>query len=336
MGRITIKDIARALNIHPSTVSRALKDHPDVGTETKAAVVQLAQELGYSPNQQAIHFRHRKSGLIGLILPSINMFFFPSVIQAAEEEALRKGYKLLVFQSGESLEKEKQIAQLCLDFRLEGVLVSLSKESRDLSHFEKLRERDIPVVLFDKVLQGKQLPLVRIGDARAARLAVRHLLSRGYQHLIGLFDNVNLDISQQRYYGFKEAHEQAGLKVRNDWCLFAEEAVDCHKPIVQLLRENPQIDGLFAMSDELLAEAMRVMDQTDRSIPDNFGVVVVSDGRLPYYLQPKVTHIHHSGYEVGRQATALLFTLMEGRTPQRLTIEVPVSLVTLESTRKTS
>ncbi|NRB64850.1 MAG: LacI family DNA-binding transcriptional regulator [Saprospiraceae bacterium] len=332
MGRITIKDIARALDIHPSTVSRALKDHPDVGQQTKAAVQQLAKELGYSPNQQAIQFRHRKSGLIGLILPSINMFFFPSVIQAAEEEASRNGYKLLVFQSNKLLTKEQQIIQLCQDFRLEGVLIALSNGTTNMDHVEQLRAQDVPVVLFDKVFLGGDWPLVRIGDARAAEMAVRHLYKQGYQNIIGLFDNAFLHISQQRYHGFSQALTKEGMQPREDWVFFVDNAEEAEELVLNALAQNPEIDGIFVMSDELLAEVMRILDKTGKQVPSELGIVAISDGRLPYITRPKVTYIHHSGFEVGRQAAGMLFQLIRDVPLFKREVEVPVYLVMQEST----
>lgn len=333
MGRITIKDIARALHIHPSTVSRALKDHPDVGMETKLAVQRLARELGYSPNQQAIQFRHKKSGLIGLILPSINMFFFPSVIEAAEEEAARNGYKLIVFQSNELLTKEQQIAQLCLDFRLEGVLIALSKGTTSMEHMERLRSQDVPVVLFDKVVVDGSWPLVRIGDARAAEMAVRHLVKQGYSNVMGVFDNALLNISQERYRGYHQAIINAGFTVREDWVFFLDQAAACREPILDTLHAHPEIDGIFVMSDELLAEIMRILDQTGRQVPKDMGIVAISDGRLPYFTRPKVTYIHHSGFEVGRQAAGILFQMIRRIPLRKKELEVPVYLVVQESTR---
>ncbi len=310
MSRITIKDIARLLDINPSTVSRALKDHPDVSPDTKESVRRVADELGYQPNFQAIHFRNRRSGLIGLIIPEMNMFFLPSVIKSIEETIRKNGYNLIVFQSNDSLEREIEIVRICQGFSIDGLLVSVAKETLDTEHFEELKNEGKPVVFFDRVVQNSGFPQVVIDDKQVSAIAVEHLLQNGYKRICGLFDKPNLSISQQRYRGYKKAIEDHGGKVALEYCIFADDLEMGRELFSELLQHPEPPDALFVMSDELLAGAMQAITEKGWSVPNDLGVVSISDGRLPFFLNPQITHIRHSGSLVGKLAIDLLFQLL--------------------------
>jgi LacI family transcriptional regulator len=313
MSRITIKDIARLLQVNPSTVSRALKDHPDISIDMRVKVKEVATELGYRPNYQAIHFRKKKSGLIGLILPDMNMFFFPMVMKAIEEEIRKHGYNLVVFQSGESLEQEIQNLEICKGFGVEGVLVSISKETQNGDHFEDFMLDDVPVIFFDKVIENEDFPRVVIHDEAAAYKAVGHLLEKGHRHICGFFDDLNLNITQQRFQGFHKAQADFGIKTIPDFSLFTKNLEEARHVFRSFLKTHPTCDAVFTMSDELLAVAMEVIYEMDKKIPEDIAIIGISEGQLPYFLQPKITHIQHSGYEVGKRAAALLLEVLRNK-----------------------
>ena len=313
MSRVTIKDIAKLLSVNPSTVSRALKNHPDISVQMRNKIKQVAQELGYRPNYQAIHFRKKKSGLIGLILPDMNMFFFPSVIKAIEEEVRKNGYNLVVFQSGESLEKEIQNLHMCKSFGVEAVLISVSKQTENTTHFEDLIDDEVPVILFDKTLENDRIPRVIIHDEAAAYKAVHYLLEQNKKQICGLYDDLNLNITQLRFQGVQRAQMDFGIRPEPAFTLFTKNLEEARHVFRSFLRTHPQVDAVFTMSDELLAAAVEIIYELDLKIPEDIAVVCISDGQLPYYLKPKVTHIHHSGYEVGRRAVGLVFELLRNK-----------------------
>ena len=240
MGRITIKDIARLLKVSPSTVSRALKDHPDISQKMRIQVKQVADELGYIPNYQAINFRKQESRLIGVILPDMNMYFFPSVIQAIESEVRKRGYHLIVLHSNERLEREIENVSFCRNFGLDGLLVSLSRETNDLTHFREISEKGIPVVYFDRVLENHPSPQVVIRDEAVAEKAVNHLLERGRQKICGIFGNPNLSISRLRQSGFQKAMKAKGLEMPSNFIIHANDVPQARQSIEKLLEgERP-------------------------------------------------------------------------------------------------
>lgn len=333
MSRITIKDIAKLLNVNPSTVSRALKDHPDISVETKRMVKKVAEDLGYQPNFQAIHFRNRKSGLIGLIIPDISVFFLPSVIKAIEEATRENGYNLIVFQSNDLLEREVRIARICQSFGVDGLLVSLSHQTEDVQHLKDIAEGGSPVVIFDRMLENQAIPTVGIYDSEAATNATIHLLEKGYRRLGGVFGNRQLAITRQRYAGFVSALRNYQCPVEEEWIVHANDQVEARSGMCRLLNRENRPDAIFVMSDECLVGVMQAIYETNVQVPAHMAVIAISDGDVPYYMNPKVTHILHSGYEVGKNAIALLLDLMRQRSlsSSPVHIRVETELVDLGS-----
>lgn len=332
MSRITIRDIANLLEVSPSTVSRALKDHPDIGTATKAKVNQVAKELGYIPNYQAIQFRQRKSKLIGLILPEMGRFFAPDMVSAIEEVAKKKGYNCIIFQSNELLEKEKECVTLCQSFGIDGLLVSVSKETKTIDHFATLTQNNIPVVFVDKVVPLENNATVVINDFNAAFNAINHLAKKNYKNIAGVFDDENLAITQQRKAGFKAALKKHNLPYKTAFCFHLNRPENVKGALLQLLKQKDKPDAIFTMSDELLAAVIQVIYEEGLSIPQDIAVISISNGYLPYYINPKITFIKHSGYQVGQAAANLMIDLIEHPTMVlQKQLELETYLVELDS-----
>ena len=319
MKRITIRDIATRLNVNPSTVSRALKNHPDIGLEMRNEVQRLAAELHYHPNSLAINLRKQQSRLIGLIIPEVTMFFFPSVIKGIEQVVRERGYNLLVLQSKEALSREIEKLDICYDNGVEGLLLSVSHDTNGIEHLAPIREAEIPLVVFDKVIDDPHLHQVVIDDRRAAATAAEHLLETGCRDIVGLFGNPNLNITQFRVAGFTEAlarfEREGGRLVPREQRVWFAGSSDEARTVVANLCKNGTPDGFFTMSDELLAGTIPALKAAGKRIPEECSVLSISDGYLPTYLDPPVTFIRHSGYTVGRVAAERLCALIDGSEP---------------------
>ncbi len=331
--RTTIKDIARVLGINVSTVSRALKDHKDISIDTRNEVKRVANELHYHPNLMAINLRNRRSRLIGLIIPEITMFFFPSVIQGIEDVLHRRGYNLLMLQSSDLLQREVENVHLCTENGVEGLLLSVSRQTVTTEHLNELQTLGVPIVLFDKVIEKTDLPQIIIDDAAAAIQAVLHLQARGATQIIGIFGNPNLYITQKRIEGFRRAILQQGLPLRSDAILFAENTAEALTATRSVMQNSTPPNGIFTMSDEILAGVLPALRQEKITIPAHCKVISMSDGALPNYLEPLVTYIHHSGYEVGATAAKRLCECIENKdlVLPKLNI-LPVTLIQQQST----
>lgn len=328
MQRTTIKDIAELLGVNPSTVSRALRDQPDVSPELRRAIKELAEQLDYHPNFQAINFRKGRSRLIGLIVPEVSMFFWPSVIRAVADFANEQGFSLMLLPSNDSLRREIQSVSICQDNGVEGLLISLSKETLSLDHLEKLQKQQVPVVLFDKVAAHPQFSRVVIDDEQAAMQAADYLIGRGYTRIAGLFGDPNMSISQYRIKGFRKSLMAAGMEPK---IVFAASPEEASQAVTRLFSGDSRPDALYLMSDEILSGVMPTLLQLGVAIPRDCAIVAMSDGYMPRILTPGITHIEHSGYAVGNAAVKQLFTLLnQPKTPSQ-TLTVATRLVELGS-----
>ncbi|MCH2083394.1 MAG: LacI family transcriptional regulator [Saprospiraceae bacterium] len=318
MGRITIKDIARLLDVNPSTVSRALKNHPDISEPTRLHIQKVAQELGYTPNYQAIGLRNQKSKLLGLIIPEMNMFFFPSIIRAIEETIRQKGYNLIVLHSNNRLASEIENVKICQKFGVEGVMASLTADTQHLNHFQDLEKQGIPVVFFDRVLEHPTSPVVMIDDIATVQIAIDHLAESGRKSICGFFGNEKLTISKKRFEGFKQALAKYNMELPDHFIRFANNAAQAKAAMIAILDYDEKPDAIFSMSDELLVGIMQAVQKREVKIPEELGIVSISNGDFPNFFKPSITYIEHSAAKVGSAAANLLFEVLEN--PQKQTV----------------
>ena len=328
--RATIKDIAIQLGVSISTISRGLKDHPDISLEMRSTIKEKAKELNYHPNHLASGLRRRQSKFIGLIIPEITMFFFPSVIKGIEEVAKKNGYQLLVLQSNDSIENEKLNVQICLDHSVDGLLISMSNKSLDAEHLLVLKEAGIPVILFDKSIDDSPFDEVIIDDVEVAFNAAKYLLDCGCKRIVAALGSENLTMSKKRGQGVKMAIKNHGMN--DDCCTFIyasnfnegqikmDEALSLHKP-----------DGLFLMSDELIAASAKVLSRLYGNSSNKCKVIGFSDGVLPDIIDYPISYVHHSGFELGKLAANrlmkrlfLLHETVEEELPQRILLPATI------------
>ncbi|MEM1325861.1 MAG: LacI family DNA-binding transcriptional regulator [Bacteroidota bacterium] len=327
MKRITIKDLARLLNIAPSTVSRSLSDHPDISEATKNRVKALATELGYRPNHIAVNFRKQHSALIALILPEITMFFFPQIIKAVEAAVRSQGYSLIVLHSQNSLELEIENLELCMQFSVDGILLSLSKETTNLDHVHNLIPEDFPLILFDRVLPDAAYSNLTINDQEVAQQAVELLIQKGHRKICGMFGYENLQISKERHQGFLNAMQKHQLDINHDWILNDRHANSSVNELTVLMMNENRPTAIFAMSDELLIGIYQNMAQLGLRIPEDVAVICISEGYIPNFFFPKVTYVRHSGYEVGTVASEMLLQLLKKKSTSPLRQQIIPQLV---------
>ena len=216
---LTIKDIARNLGVSVSTVSRALKDHPDISLETKQLIKAYAEQVNYRPNVLALSLRKQKTNTIGLIIPAIVHHFFSSVISGIEDLAYKEGYNLIICQSNENQHREAINLQTLIDHRVDGILVSLSKTTQSFDHFREAIDSGIPIVFYDRVTDEIDSDKVIMDDFEGGRIATNHLINRGCRNIIHLAAPQHLLIGMNRRRGYCEALKKAGLEIREDHIL---------------------------------------------------------------------------------------------------------------------
>ena len=309
--QITIKDIARTLGISASTVSRALKDHPDISAETKQQVQQLASQVNYRPNTLALGLRKQKTNTIGIIIPEIVHHFFSTVISGIDDVAYSAGYNTMLCQTNESIERERNSIQNMVDMRIDGFLVSVSKNTSDYSHFQRLADDGIPIVFFDRVCPTMPSHRVVTDDFEGARIATRHLIEQGCRHIAHLTSTTSLTISNQRKDGYLTALREAGLSVCPEYIIEADSREAVMAQSDKIITIAPDIDGLFAINDSTAIAAIQLLQRNGYNIPHDIKVIGFGDGPLTEISSPTLSTVEQKGYEMGAEAMRMLIRQME-------------------------
>ena len=305
--QITIKDIARILGISPSTVSRALKDHPDINADTKKAVNELAGKLKYRPNAVALSLKNSRSYTIGVIIPELVHYFFSSVISGIEDVASQKGFTVIICQSNESYEREVANARTLLSHRVDGVLVSVSKETHTFDHLIELQEGGIPIVFFDRIAPEIDADQVIIDDLEASYKATRHLIEVGRKRIAHFAGPQNLVIGRDRLQGYLNALTEAGLPIDNRLIIEADTYEKARNAVITMIDAGDIPDGIFAVNDLTAIGAMQTIQKKGYKIPDDISIVGFSDGRFSGITDPNLTSVDQHGYEMGITAAEMLF-----------------------------
>ncbi|MEP6844947.1 MAG: LacI family DNA-binding transcriptional regulator [Panacibacter sp.] len=317
----TLKKISQILDISISTVSRALKNHPDISEKTKQKVVELAATLDYEPNANAINLRTNNSKIFALIVPSISYYFYDTFISSIEEECRKNGYSLMILQSGDEIETELSNIKLCRHNRVTGVFACITPNTIDITPFLKLEDADIPLIFFDKVPAYEACNKICMADAHAAKMAAELIVQKQKKKVVGFFGNKSLSITQKRLPAFTEFFQQThtSTKLETDFALSFEEAYE--KTIRYLSAKNAP-DTIFCMSDEILTGVMKAILQLQVKIPQDIAVVALSNGIIPKIYYPQITYVETSGYKLGKLAFTRMMACLEDSTfTEELTIE---------------
>lgn len=327
---ITIKDLAKILGVSVSTVSRALKDHPDISVKTKKAVQELARELHYRPNEIALSLKNRKSKIIGIIVPKLVHHFFSSVIAGVENIAHDNGYQVMIYNSGENFEREVQLSNSIHSFRLDGLIISMSKETTDFSHFDKLDQYGIPVVFFDRV---PDLPVNKVifDDFQGAYDAVNHLIERGCKKIVHLSASAHLDIGRLRIAGYKAALNKHGIPFDANLvvkCDTFEEAVPVTEKLIQ---RHEGLDGIFAVNDLTGIGATKAVHQSGRKVPEDIKVIGFTNEISSAVCAPSLSTVDQRGTEMGEEACKLLMESIDKDQPPQTKV-VKANLILRKST----
>lgn len=284
------------LGLSISTVSRALKDHPDISDKTKLRVTELAEALDYEPNANAIQLRTSQNKLFGLIVPSISNFFYDSFIAAVEEECRKRHYSMLILQNGDNADAEKENIKLCRQNRIRGLFACLSANTTNLEPYTKLVNMDVPVIFFDKVPDETGVNKVCVADEASATIAANAILEKKKKKVLALFGNKNLSITKKRLEAFVNT-TKGKTEVLIHHVSNSDEALTVTKKV---LAEKP--DTVFCMSDEILTGAMKAIQQAALKVPGNMSVIAISNGFIPKLYYPEITYAETSGYKLGKLA----------------------------------
>lgn len=336
--KTTIHDIARKLNITASTVSRALNDNPRISVATKKAVQKAAQKLNYHPNQIAAALRNGKSNVIGVIVPTVDRSFFSSVVRGIEEIANQARYNVMICQSYDDYEKEVATVEALLRSRVDGIIASFAKQTKDFDHFLKARERGIPVILFDRSNDELEVSHVVVDDYLGAFKATEHLAQQGCTRIAHFAGAQRISIYRDRLRGYKDALSANGLQFKESLVIESNlQLDDGRNSMIQLLKERDKPDGIFSASAYGIIGALQVLKEKNITVPGDVALVGFSNEPYTSFTEPSITTVEQHSLRMGNAAAEIFLeeVLDEDKKfiPQKIVLK-PELIIRQSSLRK--
>jgi LacI family transcriptional regulator len=316
---LTIKDIAKALGLSTSTVSRALRDSYEISPETKKLVLEYAEKNNYHPNPIALSLKEKRSRSIGVIVCEIANSFFSQVINGVESIAYDNGYNVIIAQSRESFQREMLNLQYLTSRSIDGLIISVSAETKDFSYFKELHEKGMPIVFFDRIVDEIKTHKVIVDNYKGAYEATAHLISNGYKNIAALINAAALSISKERLAGYKAALTDGGLKINDSMIKYCSHggmiADEVETAVNDLLGLKQVPDAIIAGADKLTTGCFRILKAKGIRIPGDIALVGFSNTDLTELLDPPLSVIRQPAFEMGEIATDLLLKLIESKKP---------------------
>lgn len=320
MAQPTIKDIAKKLGLSPSTVSRALHDHPDISQETKQRVQETADALDYHPNSIAQSLQSRRSSIIGVVVPQVKHVFFAQIMSGITDIAYDAGYTVMICQSNDDYAREELNIKALISQRVAGLLISISQSTDKWEHFDYLIKRNIPLVFFDRVSEKVDASKVVVDDFNGAFRAVEYLIKKGYRKIGHLGGPDFLNISQDRFKGYAAALEKHGLSFDDRMVLhIGLNEEHGNEGMARLLEQAPEMpDAVFCVDDPVAIGAYSHLRSRGLKIPADVALVGFSDNPIASLVDPPLTTVRQPAYEIGRRATELLLEQLKSDEADRI------------------
>lgn len=331
---ITIYDIARKLDISSATVSRGLNNHFSVSKKTHKQIIETAKLMGYRSNLFAKNLRRQKTRTLGVIVQTLNSNFIASVLSGIEKVANKAGYNLIISQSQESESKEIMNVDTMFNRRVDGLIVSLAFDTKDVSHFDSFFEKNIPVVFFDRISYGKSSTNVVIDNFKAGYEATTHLIEQGCKRIAHITGNLIRNVYADRMKGYREALLQKNILFDEKYVIVnnmdEQSAIEASKELIAM---KPMPDGIFVANDNCAAVCMQALKDAGYSIPKDIAIVGFNNDIISRVVNPKLSTINYPGQEMGEIVANALVNHLEGKANlnSTSTIIIKSELITRES-----
>lgn len=316
---LTIKDIAKALGLSTSTVSRALRDSYEISTETKKLVLEYAEKNNYHPNPIALSLKERRSRSIGVIVCEIANSYFSQVINGIESIAYNNGYNVIIAQSRESFDREMLNLQYLTSRSIDGLIISVSAETKDFSYLKELHQKGMPIVFFDRIVSEIDTHKVIADNYKGAYDATAHLISQGYRRIAAISNQEFLSITKERLAGYKAALTDNGLEVNESLIKYCQHggmiAEEMETVVKELFKLKQWPDAVFATGDKITTGCLRQFKARGLTVPGDIGLIGFSNTDLTELLDPPLSVIRQPAFEMGEVATNLILQLIESKRP---------------------
>lgn len=313
---LTMKDIARELGVSVATVSRALKNSPRISEKRREEIKQYARSVGFSPNLMAESLRSRSvMKIIGVIIPQFTHFYFSSILSGIEDEALKYGYRLMVAQSNEQFEREVDICRSFYENKVCGIIVSQAKNTTHYEHFQKLLDRGVPLVFYDRICTGVNASRVTVDDYTGAFAAVDYMVKTGCRRIAFFSSPMKLEISKNRYNGWRDALLKNGITPDESLSVICDNREDAERITPEVMANPTPPDAFFAVNDDTAIGIMFAVKRLGLHVPNDISICGFTNGQRAIACDPMLTTVEQRGPEVGRQAADILISKVEGRSP---------------------
>lgn len=334
--KVTIYDIAKALNITAATVSRALNNNPKISEATRTLVLETAKKMNYEQNRFALALKSGKSNNVGVVVPFINRSFFSSIIRGIEEELYPKGYHVIICQTHEDGKKEEETLQNLLNAQVDGILMSVSKTTKSTKHFEKVVKSNIPLVFFDRIKEVKGVSSVTIDDFKGGYMATKHLIDSGCTRIAHATVDLSVLIYKLRYDGYRKALEDHGIAYNEEYLIKTKSDIDAgEQAIKRLLKLKNAPDAIFSSSDYAALGAIQQLHAMNIKVPDDFAVVGFSNEPFTKFMELSITTVDQSPVEMGRMsAKVFLEQINENDLKIEKKVELSPELIVRKSSSK--
>lgn len=309
--KTTIQDIAKELNLTSATISRALHNNPRISEQTRKLVLDAAQRLDYRRNRIASSLRSGKSHTIGVIIPSAQMNFFGNVVHGIQSLANSCGLSILLYQSEETPEFEIKAIEAFLGARVDGILASIAKGTTNLSHYEELVKRKMPLVFFDRTNDKLDVPSVVINDYKGAYNATEHLIKQGYTRIAHIGGQQYLRSFNDRMRGYKDALRDNGLEVKEEYIYPGNISIECGKKAAEHFMSLPvPPDAAFAVEDYSALGLIQGLKEKGVNIPGEFGIVGFANESFGEYITPSLSSVDQQTVQMGKEALKMLIDVI--------------------------
>ena len=330
---VTIYDVAKVLNVSPSTVSRGLKNHPHIRKETKKNIIAMAKEMGYQQNKFASNLRQKHTNTIGVVVPKLDSYFMATVISGIEKITAQNGYGLIISQSQESWKKEISCISTLFNSRVDGLLVSLAFDTKNLEHFNILLNKDIPVVFFDRVTDCNGCISIVIDNYKAGYEATSHLIEQGCKRIVHIGGNLLRNVYSERFRGYKQALTDNKIEFEQNLVVICDmsgrASTDAAKKILKML---PRPDGIFTSNDTTAVATMVELERAGVIIPDEIAVVGFNNDPISQVIRPNLTTVDYPARQIGEiAATSLINKLKNSESANFSTIILKHDLICRQS-----
>ena len=320
MGKasLTMKDIAAEMGVSVATVSRALKDSPRISKEQRQKIQQYAREHNFTPNILAESLRHSRvkpQKLIGVIVPELVHYYFMTILKGIEEEAEAHGYRIMVAQSGEHYEREVRLCQSFYENKVCGIIVSQAKDTQHYEHFQRLIDAGMPLVFYDRICTGVNASRVVVDDYMGAFNAVTHLINTGCRRIAYFGSQFNLEISKNRFNGYKDALLKNGLPFNDELTRICDNRADAELLVPSMFDGDYYPDAFFAVNDDTALGILYAVKRMGLRVPEDISICGFTNGVRAVSCDPMLTTVEQRGVMVGEEAASILIGHVEGTIP---------------------